>query len=129
MEEWLPIKDFPEYAISSYGRVMSYKDPLHPVILKLQFNNQGYMRVELSRRPRYRVLVHRLVAQAFLFNGADYPIVNHKDRDRANNRVSNLEWCTQSENMIHWRADEAKKHVACVSPLPVYTFAASELPW
>jgi hypothetical protein len=61
-----------------------------------------YLRVSLSKNNKVsRQLVHRLVAQAFIPNPNNKPHVNHVDNDSLNNSVSNLEWCTHSENMIH----------------------------
>lgn len=62
----------------------------------------GYLQVCLSKHGKYKCyLVHRLVAEAFIPNMYNLPEVNHKDRDKTNNRVSNLEWCTKLENMHH----------------------------
>ena len=90
------------YKVSSTGRVMRVATQK---ILTTNCNGR-YRSVTLSRFPgdkRIRREVHRLVAQAFL---GDYPglVVNHKDHDRYNNCVENLEWVTQAENLAHARA-------------------------
>ena len=62
-------------------------------------SHNGYMRVKLSKGiERKMYLVHRLVADTFLENPYNYPIVHHKDGNRENNSVSNLEWCNNSHN-------------------------------
>lgn len=72
--------------------------------IKPQISNRGYARVQLSKpgMERKKYSVHRIVAEAFLEGRTDEKnIINHKDGNKLNNRVSNLEWCTQSENLIH----------------------------
>jgi len=65
-----------------------------------QHENNGYMKVKLYIGDKYRFLsVHRVVAEAFIPNPDNLPQVNHKDKNRSNNRVSNLEWVTASENI------------------------------
>lgn len=62
--------------------------------------NNGYLSVELFKnKTRKRLLIHRLVAQAFIPNLDNLPQVNHKDENRQNNEVDNLEWCTPKYNM------------------------------
>ncbi len=63
-------------------------------------NNNGYKMVRLSS-PRGLYTVHRLVARAFVPNPDSLPCVNHLDFNRANNEASNLEWCTQGQNIRH----------------------------
>ena len=71
-----------------YGKILSYDD-----------NSKGYRRVWLRiDNKQIRKFVHRLVAEAFLPNPNNYPIVNHKDENKQNNSVENLEWCTYKYN-------------------------------
>ncbi len=65
-------------------------------------NTTNYHRVTLSKNGKTkRMSVHRMVAEAFIENIDNKPLINHIDNDGSNNTVSNLEWCTHSENMIH----------------------------
>lgn len=100
MEIWKDIDGYSgEYQISNYGRVKSFKYG-SPKILKYKTNNKGYKWVALcSNGVQSNLLVHRLVAIHFLENDKNYKIINHIDENPANNNVSNLEWCTQSENV------------------------------
>ena len=67
--------------------------------MKPNITPQGYKSVELfNNNGSKRLLIHRLVAQAFIPNPDNLPYINHKDEDRANNRVENLEWCTAQYN-------------------------------
>lgn len=68
-------------------------------ILKQWNNGYGYLIVRLSVNGKtINLYVHRIVAICFLPNPNNYPVVNHKDNDRTNNAVSNLEWCTKEYN-------------------------------
>ena len=68
-------------------------------------NSQGYQIVDLSRDGfRKHYLIHRLVALYFLDNIDNLPAVNHKDGVKVNNHVTNLEWCTSSQNTLHAQA-------------------------
>lgn len=88
-------KENKNYLISDDGRI--FNSDGHEMT---QFKtNAGYMRVKLSRGiKRGMYLVHRLVAMTFIDNPNEYPIINHKDNDRCNNDVKNLEWCNNSYN-------------------------------
>ena len=100
MEEWRDIKGYEGlYKISSCGKVYSiWKKSLKT----LQDDKDGYKKVTIYKEGKPKcIAVHRLVASNFLEkpDGKDY--VNHKDGNKSNNKVDNLEWCTQSENELH----------------------------
>jgi hypothetical protein len=98
MEEWRVINDFPNYSVSNFGNVMNTKTNK---ILKL-CNKSGYYNISLKNKNNYKTLkVHRLVATSFLENSENKPEVNHKDKNKLNNNVSNLEWMTRTENNQH----------------------------
>lgn len=108
-EIWMPIKDFEDYLISNFGRVKSLKSK---IILKQFEYRGGYLEVHL-RKPGIKVhkKIHRLVAEAFLENPNNYPAVNHKDENKKNNHVDNLEWCSTSyNNAYNGRASKIAKH-------------------
>lgn len=113
MSEWKPIKDYEDsYKISNDGQIRSidkYVNTsnqynakskrlikgklLHPI-----FNGQYYV-VGLSKKSNCKqFFIHRLVAQAFIENKDNLPCINHKNGNKLDNRVKNLEWCTQAYN-------------------------------
>jgi len=70
--------------------------------MKGQINHLGYIVISLTKdKIIKRYLVHRLVAIAFIPNPENKPQVNHKDMNRSNNHIENLEWATARENVIH----------------------------
>lgn len=88
--EWRTIAEFPDYEVSDSGLVYSHKS--HKELRQSKQSN-GYMTVELfNERGSKRVLVHRLVALAFIPNTGELPQVNHINEDKADNRAENLEW-------------------------------------
>lgn len=104
MEEiWKPI-GYEGYEVSNLGRVKSYKyDKINGKIMKPYKNTKGYLQIDLQldgrkRENRVHLSVHRLVAIAFIPNPDNLPQVNHKDEDKINNCVDNLEWCTNDYN-------------------------------
>lgn len=98
------------YQVSNCGRVRSFdrwvigksnsKRLMKGRIMKLIKDSKGYLHVQLCKNGKINCyLVHRLVAQAFLDNPNNLPIINHRDECKTNNVVENLEWCTASYNM------------------------------
>lgn len=104
MEKWIPIKGFSNYLISNLGRVKSLSKSYRyrkndEIILKANTRQNGYLKVDLYANGKaYTKSIHRLVAEAFIPNPDNLPEVNHKDEDKTNNRVDNLEWCTPKYN-------------------------------
>lgn len=86
------------YQVSDQGRVRSLWFG-EVRILKLRDKGNGYLCVRLYRNGTMKDnYVHRLVAKAFIPNPSNFPVINHKDEDKTNNAVDNLEWCTVEYN-------------------------------
>ena len=112
MEEiWKPVKGFEGYyEVSNLGMVRSIdrvvvdtvrncERLLKGKVLIQKDNGNGYKNVMFCKEHKlYNKYVHRLVAEAFILNKDNLPQVNHKDEDKSNNRVDNLEWCTSFYN-------------------------------
>lgn len=101
-ELWKDVKGYEGlYQVSNLGRIKSFHKE-DEIIMKCFLSKNGYVRVCLTKfGVGSKKLVHRLVAQAFIPNPNNLPQVNHKDGNKQNNKVDNLEWCTPSENMLH----------------------------
>lgn len=111
-EIWKDIDGFKgQYQVSDLGRIKGLPRKVNNYTgfiqlkeryLKGHATTKGYIQVQLASRPR-RIcrLIHVLVAKAFIPNPNNYPQVNHINGDKADNRVENLEWCTNSMNQIH----------------------------
>lgn len=104
-EEWRDIIGFEgRYQVSNLGRVRSFVDShgelrVTPVLRKTSLTHKGYPYVSLTDGAKhYARCVHRLVARAFIPNPQELPCINHKDEDKANNCIDNLEWCTHKYN-------------------------------
>ena len=135
-EIWKPIPNYEGfYEVSNTGKVRSiyrYKCVLKPMI-----SNAGYERVDLFKnKGRKQFSVHRLVAMAFISNPDSKLFVNHKDENKLNNSVDNLEWVTHVENCrygtainrrtkhfdyAHRKINNANQIEACSKPIAQYT--------
>jgi len=95
-----PIKDLENhYEVSNLGRVYSYK---YNRFLSMYINNTGYYTTQLGHNKKTRsFLVHRLIMLAFIPNPENKRTVNHKDGNKLNNSLDNLEWATYKENFKH----------------------------
>lgn len=97
MEVWIDTNRFPHYEVSTYGRIRNKRSG-H--ILKPQVDRDGYLKVSIGNSDN--ISVHRLVCESFYGPPVNNRMqVNHIDGNRQNNHVTNLEWCTPSEN-IKW---------------------------
>ena len=124
MEEWRDIKGYEGYyQISNFGRVKSLSRDVgsnrckKETIMKTSLDKDGYENLVLRKNGKQRHFrVNRLVAKAFLENPNNYPQVNHKDEDKTNNNVNNLEWCSAKYNVNYGsRTEKASKKVICVT--------------
>lgn len=87
------------YSVTTDGRIYSH---ISNRFLKNQLSKNGYEVVSLvSSGFKTTCYVHRLVAEAYINNPQQLPVVNHVDGNKRNNKLSNLEWCTYSDNIIH----------------------------
>ena len=132
MELWRQIQGYPDYTVSSHGRIKSYKRSEYGVLLVLN-RHKGYRLVGLCRNGKAcSKTVHRLVAQAFIPNPEGKPCINHIDCDKTNDFVNNLEWVTRLENMAHATAHGlvskgVNHHLAKLNPEKVREIRASTL--
>lgn len=115
MELWKPIKNYEGlYEVSNLGRVRRVDSAVNSGlrfnpsvirkgrVLKQNTKKTGYLTVDLSSGNKVKTIsVHRLVAEAFIEKVEGKNCINHKNCNRADNRVENLEWCTHKENTEH----------------------------
>lgn len=101
------IKDFENYQIDIDGKVYN---TITKKYLEGSIGEHGYRYYRLSKNGKKKmVYAHRLVAETYIPNPDNLPVVNHKDGNKLNNNVSNLEWVTYSENTKHWRQNTEQK--------------------
>lgn len=122
-EIWKDIPGFEgRYQVSSFGRIKSLPRKVKSGrtyryvkehILSCRYDCRGYARVCIRIHPKkYWFSVHRLVAEIFIPNPNNYPVVNHIDNNPRNNCANNLEWCTQSYNVKHaYNCGRAKPNI------------------
>lgn len=129
MEIWKNIESFEQYSVSDFGNV---RNNITGRILKPRKHTSGYSRVILCKNKKhYDRYIHRLVAQAFIPNPNNLPEINHRDEDKLNNCVENLEWCdrayqvnygTFKKRMIETQRISSKqsKSVKCIETGNIY---------
>lgn len=102
METWKEVVGYEGiYEVSNLGNVRNSKTKEN---LSQVTTEYGYKRVSLYKNGKTDLKVHRIVAMAFIKNTESKPCINRKDGNKQNNIVSNLEWCTQGENIRHaWK--------------------------
>ena len=106
--EWRVIEEFPNYEVSDCGQVRNKKTG-H--ILKQPINPYGYYYLNLCKNGKPQTFrVHRLVAEAFIPNPNNLPLINHKDENKLNNNVDNLEWCDYLYNNTYGEGFKSRCH-------------------
>lgn len=106
--EWVILRDYPNYAIKYDGSV---KNITSGRVLKPSIGKRGYVVFNLMHKDGRRRLVtlHRLIAMTFIPNPLNLPEVNHIDGDKTNYNINNLEWVTTRDNNIHARKTGLRK--------------------
>jgi hypothetical protein len=123
MERWLPIKYNEMYSVSDCGRVRNNKTGR---ILKPRYDSRGYSRANLQGKD-YKT--HRLVAEHFLPKSllSDQNQVNHMNGNTRDNRLTNLEWCTNQENALHAFRSGMRDHLLIVTDKEITSIRENRL--
>ena len=117
-EIWRDIPNYEGlYQVSNLGNVKSLyrlannNHIIHEKILKPQRNYNGYLIVNLYKNNKMKPkLIHRLVGKTFIDNPNNFNYINHIDKNKSNNNVNNLEWCTQSYNVIYSKGRKVNQY-------------------
>ena len=111
-EIWKDIEGYEgKYQVSNLGNVksLSYLGTGKEKLLKPFKTEDGYLFIGLNKNNKRKFYkIHRLVAQAFIDNPNNYPIINHKDENKRNNNMNNLEWCTIKYNINYGTATKRR---------------------
>lgn len=118
-EEWKVVKEFPIYSISNLGRL---RNDVTKNILVGGYDKDGYRQATICYNGKqYSRRLCRLVAIAFLPNPNNLSVVNHKDENKDNDFVDNLEWCDVAYNNSYGnRTQQTRKRVICVETRQIY---------
>lgn len=121
MEKWKTIEGYTDYQVSNIGRVKSLKYGKERILKQNKINN-GYLYVHLHKEGKVKnMLIHRLVAGSFLNNQYNLPEVNHRNEDKSDNRIENLEYCDRKYNCNYGtRNERIAKKVKCIDTGVVY---------
>lgn len=117
-----------KYLVNEFGDLISFRKG-YPYIMKRQQYRIGYQYYPIQfGKKTLKIKVHRIVAKTFLADVGGKELVNHKDGDKTNNHINNLEWCTNSENQIHAfrvlgskHGGKQKRKVLCVETGEVFS--------
>lgn len=100
-EKWIQIKGYPDYQISNKLIIRSLKGGKYKIVSPYKSKN-GYYQVSFSVKGLVKKFyLHRIIADTFIEKVIRKPFINHKNGNKLDNSIENLEWCTQSENVIH----------------------------
>lgn len=123
-EIWRDIDGYPNYQVSTLGRVKSlnYRNTKKEKVLKPIKDKDGYLVINIRNEKKQKTIkIHRIVCEAFLPNKYNLQEVNHLDEDKTNNNVTNLEWSTREHNCnFGSRNERISKKVICIENGHIY---------
>lgn len=147
MEKWKQVLNYEGcYEVSDLGRIKSLdrkvstgikhnnKRLIKGRVLKQNLKRDGYLSVDLSKEGKVKTIpVHKAVAITFIPNPNNKPCVNHKNGNKQDNRVINLEWCTYKENSQHavntGLIKPFKKQIMCVEENKIFDSSVEAAKW